>query len=139
MAPRYLLDTSALARGDRAPVKERLTPLMHAGHTAICGVVALELLYSARSEADMVARRSDLARTFVMIETGEADFLRAQDLMQELAANGMHRSAGIADVLVAACAQRAGLTLLHYDADFDLIAQVTGQPAEWVVPRGSIP
>lgn len=138
MAARYLLDTSALARGDRLPVKERLTPLMQAGYAAICGVVALELLYSARNQADMAARRADLVRTFVIIGTGEADFVRAQDLMQELAANGMHRSAGIADVLVAALAQRAGLTLLHYDSDFDLIAQVTGQPAEWVVPRGSL-
>ena len=43
------------------------------------------------------------------------------------------------DLLVAAAAERAGLTVLHYDQDFDLIAEVTGQPTEWVVPRGSVP
>ena len=74
-----------------------------------------------------------------MIEMGEADVTGAQDLMQRLAEGGMHRSAGIADVLVAVCAQRKGLTLVHYDSDFDLIGSVTSQSAEWVVPRGSVP
>jgi len=41
--------------------------------------------------------------------------------------------------LIAACAQRHGVTVLHYDGDFDLIAEVTGQPVQWVVPRGSVP
>ena len=36
-------------------------------------------------------------------------------------------------------AERHGVTLLHYRADYDLIAEVTGQPVEWVVPRGSVP
>ena len=45
----------------------------------------------------------------------------------------------IADLVVAAAAERAGLVLLHYDHDFDLIAAVTGQPTEWVVPRGTVP
>jgi len=38
-----------------------------------------------------------------------------------------------------AAAEAAGLTVLHYDHDFDLIAEVTGQPVEWVVPRGTVP
>jgi predicted nuclease of predicted toxin-antitoxin system len=42
------------------------------------------------------------------------------------------------DVLVAACAERAGLTVLHYDADFERIAELTGQPVQWIVPRGSV-
>ncbi|MGH9079048.1 MAG: PIN domain nuclease, partial [Acidimicrobiales bacterium] len=29
------------------------------------------------------------------------------------------------------------LTVLHYDADFELVGQITGQPHEWIVPRGS--
>lgn len=51
----------------------------------------------------------------------------------------MHRAVGIADALIAACAQRADLAIVHYDSDFDTIASVTGQPTEWVVPRGSVP
>lgn len=41
--------------------------------------------------------------------------------------------------MIAAAAERAGLTVLHYDADYHLIAEVTGQPVEWVVERGSVP
>jgi predicted nucleic acid-binding protein len=44
----------------------------------------------------------------------------------------------IPDLIVAAAAEEASLTVLHYDADFDQIAKVTGQPVEWVVPRGSV-
>jgi hypothetical protein len=40
--------------------------------------------------------------------------------------------------LIAAAAEESGLAVLHYDADFDLITGVTGQPCEWVVPAGSI-
>ena len=42
------------------------------------------------------------------------------------------------DLLIAAVAERAGLSVLYYDEDFDRIAAVTGQPTEWVVPRGSL-
>jgi len=45
----------------------------------------------------------------------------------------------IPDLLIAATAERHGATVLHNDKDYDLIAEVTGQPAEWVVPRGSVP
>jgi predicted nucleic acid-binding protein len=43
----------------------------------------------------------------------------------------------MADLLIAATAERHGVTVLHYDADYDLIAEVTGQLTQWVVPRGS--
>jgi len=41
--------------------------------------------------------------------------------------------------VIAAAAERAGPTVLHYDADYDLTAEITGQPVEWVVERGSVP
>ena len=56
-----------------------------------------------------------------------------------LVERGQHRSVGVADLLLAATAEIERLTVLHYDADFDLIAEITGQPTEWIVPRGSIP
>jgi predicted nucleic acid-binding protein len=55
-----------------------------------------------------------------------------------LVQRGQHRSAGVADLLIAATAEIEGLTVLHYDADFDLIAEITGQPCEWVVPKGTV-
>jgi hypothetical protein len=49
------------------------------------------------------------------------------------------RSAGLPDLLIAAVAERERVTILHYDSDYDLIMEVTGQPAQWVVPRGTVP
>jgi len=50
---------------------------------------------------------------------------------------GRHRLP-IPDLIVAAAAESAGLIVLHYDGDFERIAEVTGQPTEWVVPRGAL-
>jgi predicted nucleic acid-binding protein len=55
-----------------------------------------------------------------------------------LVRRGQHRAVSIPDLLVAAVAEVDQLTVLHYDAGFDLVAGITGQPVSWVVPRGSI-
>ena len=55
-----------------------------------------------------------------------------------LANQSQHRAVPLPDLLVAACAEAAGLTVLHYDADHERIAKLTGQPVQWVVPRGSV-
>jgi len=49
------------------------------------------------------------------------------------------RAAGFSDLLVAAVAERERVTVLHYDGDYELIAQLTSQPMQWVVPRGTVP
>jgi predicted nucleic acid-binding protein len=49
------------------------------------------------------------------------------------------RAVGFPDLLVAAVAEREHVTVLHYDGDYDLIAQVTSQPVQWVVPRETVP
>ena len=67
----------------------------------------------------------------------EETFQRAIDIQQSLARLAQHRLP-IPDLIVAAVAESAGLIVLHYDADYDRIAAVTGQPVEWVVPRGSV-
>ncbi len=63
---------------------------------------------------------------------------RAVAVQDALAARSEQRGAKIADLLIAAAAEAAGLVVLHYDHDFDLIATVTGQPVEWVLPAGSV-
>jgi hypothetical protein len=55
-----------------------------------------------------------------------------------LVGRGQHRAVSIPDLLVAAVAEVEQLSVLHYDADFESVASITGQPTEWVVPRGSI-
>ncbi len=135
---RYLADKSALARVHLAPVASRLESLFLAGEVATCGIVDLELLFSARSTVDYLAILAD-RRSLPRAEVGEAGIERAVVVQTALARKGQHRSLSIPDLLIAAAAEAAGLTVLHYDSDFDLVAEVTGQPTEWVVPKGSCP
>jgi predicted nucleic acid-binding protein len=102
-----------------------------------CAVVDLELLYSAESPADYRATAEALlGMPRVPIEQVCSD--RALETQAMLAERSQHRGVSLPDLLIAACAEKAGLTVLHYDADFELIAAVTGQPTQWVVPRGSV-
>lgn len=138
MRPRYLIDKSALARMSLEPVRQRIGPIIEAAEAATCAIVDLEMLYSARSREDYedIRRRRSLAYHFVPMS--EASLQRALSVQAELARIGHHRVA-IPDLLIAAAAESAGLTVLHYDHDYDVIARVTRQPVEWVVARGSIP
>ena len=65
------------------------------------------------------------------------DHRRALELQQLLADRGRHRALSLVDALVAATAEFRSLTILHYDADFELVYEVTGQPHEWIVERGT--
>jgi len=134
---RFLVDKSALARMPLEPVRRRLAPIIEAGEAATCSIVDLEVLYSVRNfeEHRRTRRRRNLAYTKVPLT--EDVFDRAMDVQGELSKSGRHR-VPIPDLLVAAAAETGGLTVLHYDSDYDTIAEVTGQPVEWVVPRGSL-
>jgi len=72
-----------------------------------------------------------------LLET-TADHLRRARQVQRMLAAKHQRGRKVPDLLIAAAAESRGLTVLHYDADFDLIASVTGQSCEWVVPAGSV-
>jgi predicted nucleic acid-binding protein len=134
----FLADKSALSRGDTRPqVRAVIEPLLVAGEIATCGVVDLELLYSAQSPRTY-ARLARGLRALPRVHVTEAIFDRALDVQGRLARRSQHRAVALPDLLVAACAERAGLTVLHYDADFDRIAAVTRQPVRWVLPRGSV-
>ena len=50
--------------------------------------------------------------------------------LRALAGQGQHRAPSIPDLLIAATAERAQLTVLHLDKDFELIAGITGQAVE---------
>jgi predicted nucleic acid-binding protein len=137
--PTHLADTSALVYLRFAEVDSRLSPLIAAGTVARCGIVDLEILVTARNHQELVALRQARDDAFPLVAMDQVDFERAMDVMALLAAAGKHRSAKVSDLLIAAVAERAQLVLLHYDHDFDVIAGVTGQPVEWVAPRGSLP
>ncbi len=134
----FLADKSALARLPQPAVDRLLTPLLLAGQVARCGIVELELLYSARTHSDFLEILA-ARRALPMVATEQADFDRAIAVMGLLARQGRHRGPSIPDLLIAAVAERSGLTVLHYDRDFELISSVTGQSVEWIVPAGSVP
>lgn len=64
---------------------------------------------------------------------------RAVNVQDALAERSQQRGAKLADLLIAAAAEAAGLVVLHYDHDFDLISETTGQKTEWIVLRGTVP
>ncbi|MDE0161025.1 MAG: PIN domain nuclease [Acidimicrobiaceae bacterium] len=134
--PVYLADKSALARITHAAVDERLAPLILEGQIATCPIVDLEVLCSARSFDDYEDVRSErmALRSFPMTEPIA---VRALEVQRLLARRGHHR-VSLPDLLIAATAEANDVAVMHYDADSDRIAQVSGQPVEWVVPRGSI-
>ena len=136
--PTHLIDNSALARANKPPVAAVLRRRVSKGLIAVCSVTALEQLYSVRSGQEHRERRTDIALRYSRVAIDQPVLDRAIEVQGLLAERGLHRAAGIPDLMVAAAAERAGLTVLHYDADFDLIATVTDQPVEWVVPRGSV-
>jgi predicted nucleic acid-binding protein len=139
VAPGYLADKSALARLRYPAVSAMLSPLILAGEVATCSLIELEVLYSARSYDDLTVTRATRSLAFPLIPMAQADFDRAIEIMEELARRGLHRAVGIPDLLIAAVAERAELSVIHYDPDYDQVAAVTGQPMQWVVPRGSVP
>jgi len=135
--PTFLVDKSALTRWETRPeVREVLEPLLVAGEIATCGIVDLELLYSARDRATYRALAEAL-RGMPRAPLNEDAVDRALSVQAMLAERSEHRAMPLPDLLVAACAEAAGLTVLHYDADFDRIAEITGQATQWIVGRGS--
>jgi len=136
--PTFLADKSALTRRETRPeVREVLEPLLVAGEIATCGIVDLELLYSARDRATYRSLVEAL-RGMPRAPLDEDAVNRALSVQAMLAERSQHRAVPLPDLLVAACAESAGLTVLHYDADFDRIAELTGQPTQWIVERGSV-
>lgn len=134
----YLVDKSAISRDSHPEVGEVISDLRRAGLLAICGMAELELLYSARSGRHHREIEDDLYVTYERLYTEESDFVRAKEVQRELADAGRHRAVSLPDLIIAAVAERHGVAVLHYDADFDLIAEVTGQATRWVVERGSV-
>jgi len=134
----WLLDNSVIGRAHKPPVADALEAKVLVGLLASCSMTDLEQLFSARNGKEHRARRTDIELQYVRVPISQATFDRAIEVQGLLAERGQHRGANVPDLIVAAAAEHAGLTVLHYDADFELIATVTGQPTEWVVPRGSI-
>ena len=132
----HLADTSVFARLSKASVAAAFAPLAVEGKVALCAAVAFELGFTARNAEDYT-QLMDQLQSFAQVPLGEGTHRRALEIQAVLAARSQHRAISLVDALVAAAAEARGLTVLHYDADFELIATITGQPQMWVVARGT--
>jgi len=131
----HLLDTSVLTRLGQRPIRAAVEPKAARGELARAGISDLEVGYSARSAAEW-DRLIEALEVFELVET-TSDHLRRARQVQRLLATKHQRGRKVPDLLVAAAAEARNLSVLHYDADFDRIAAVTGQACEWIVPAGS--
>jgi predicted nucleic acid-binding protein len=133
---RYLVDTSVFARVSKPRVATAFLPLVARGDVILCHPVSFELRYAARNHRDYRSIAERLA-SFPAVPVTDADHRRALEVQQLLSAKGHHRALSLVDALVAAIAEARDLTVLHYDADFELVSAVTGQRHQWIVNRGT--
>jgi predicted nucleic acid-binding protein len=134
----YLIDTSAAARMTQRLVRERLTPLIAGGVVATCATLDAEALYSARNPEEYEEVRADRRAAYEYLATEDEHWRQAFDAQRELARTGRHRAVGIADLLTSVLAAEHRLTLIHYDADFEIAAEVLTFDHRWIAPRGTI-
>lgn len=131
----YLLDTSVVTRLREPTIARRIEELDRNG-LARAAMTDLEIGFSAPNGDDW-DRLVEALGAFRRVEIEAHHFDRAGQVQRALAAGGL-RGRKVPDLLIAAVAELASLTVVHYDADFDHIATVTGQPTEWIVERGSV-
>lgn len=136
MALRFLVDTSVLKRLGRPEVRGAIAPLASIGQLGRPTICDLEVGFSARNLEEWDLLLGALG-VFDAVETTSAHLRRALQV-QRLLASRSQRGRKIPDLLVAAAAEELDVAVLHYDGDFDLIASVTGQRCQWVVPAGAV-
>lgn len=127
----WLIDKSALVRLANSPDVEEWATRIERGSVRLCTVTRLEVGFSARSARDLREGydRPPLARMPIEYLTPTIEE-RAVEVQVRLAEHGHHRAASVPDLLIAATAELSQLTVLHHDKDFELIADITGQPVE---------
>ena len=134
-----LADTSVWARKSHPALRDWFAAAIEAGEIVGCDMIAIEILHSARNPSEfMLVEDGLMGLPWVAMEA--ADWRRAREIYRVLGGRPgmMQRSVKHPDLLIAAAAERAGLTLVHYDADYDTIAEITGQSMRWAAPRGSL-
>jgi predicted nucleic acid-binding protein len=140
-----LLDNSAWSRiinGQlSAPDRTRWESALDADEIVVCDPFRLEALYSARTARDYEELREELAALRQAPSDAETWQL-ALDAQAELAAaRRVSHRVKIVDLLVAAAAAQHDLGVLHYDQDFDLVAEHSGLRYDsiWIADRGTLP
>jgi predicted nucleic acid-binding protein len=134
----YLADTAVYVLQARHPqVRRRFEGLLAEGRLAACHMTALEFLNNAPDPRGYEVIWGAMHAQRWLDVTGDA-MERALAVHRMLAAASQHRHFRLPDLIIAATAELHGATVLHYDADYDRIAHVTGQSTEWVAAKGSL-
>lgn len=131
----WLIDKSALVRLGASPDAAEWAGRIERGRVRITTMTRLEVGYSARTAADARSVFGTPPISMMPVEyLTPAIEDRALEVQLLLADRGRHRAPSIPDLLIAATAELAGLTVLHLDKDFELIAELTGQHTERLRP-----
>jgi predicted nucleic acid-binding protein len=131
MSTSWLIDKSALVRLGSSPDAEEWADRIERGLVTITTVTLLEAGFSARSAAELARALGSAPLASMPVEhLTPAVEDRAVQVQRLLAERGQHRAPSIPDLLIAAAAELNHRTVLHLDKDFDLIAELTGQPME---------
>lgn len=133
--PTFLIDTSVLTRLRIQEVRLAVDLLLLDG-VARSTLSDLELGFSARNTNEWDTITTMLSRFAEVPVTSEAIEV-ARTVQRELAGRGL-KGRKVPDLVIATSAHLAGLEIVHYDRDFDHIAEVTGQATRWIVPPGSV-
>ena len=127
----WLIEKSALVRLASSSDARQWAARIERGLVRITTATLLEVGYSARTaaQARAVFRTPPISAMPVEYLTPAIEG-RALDVQMRLAGKRMQRAPSIPDLIIAAVGELAGLTVLHLDKDFELIAELTGQPVE---------
>jgi predicted nucleic acid-binding protein len=136
--PIFLADTSVyVLQGKHPQVRRRFETLLAEGRLAACQMTSLEFLNNAPDPKSYEVLLGALTgHRWLDVSTDVMN--RAMATHRALARTSQHRNFRLPDLIIAATAELNGATVLHYDTDYDRIAEVTGQPTEWVAARGSL-
>ena len=133
-----LADTSAWTNRDRdEAVRVAFDAELVAGDIATAPPIVMELLWSARDAAEFDGMRLELM-SLPQLEVHRAAWDRAVEVWRDLVRRGRHRQVSRTDLVVAAVAELASVPVCHYDRDFEVIAEVTGQPVRAIAPLGTL-
>ncbi|MBX6722154.1 MAG: PIN domain nuclease [Dactylosporangium sp.] len=130
MTIRYLADTSAIGRLQQGKAATRWKRAVTAGMIAICDPVELEILRWVPGGARRRSMQRVLRQSYPWCSVPDDVWRRAIELQDQLGDHGLHNGASVVDLLVAATAERHRLTVLHDDADYEVISRVTGLPVQ---------
>ena len=133
----YLADTTVWHWARHPIARAALQDELDRGTVATCAIIDAELTASARSEREAIEMASD-RRALRWLPSPDETWDDVLATQLALVKESLHRSVKLPDLIIAAVARRHEATVLHYDHDYDAIAEVTKQPMRWLVPPSTL-